>query len=97
MKPDQILQSDVLDIVFNNRNKAYGAYELRKFYHERLIKALSITSLIVVVFAFISFFKPAMAKGEEKIPVINFVQVSIRETKEQEVKEKPKDVMQKKY
>lgn len=30
MEPNKILGADILDIVFENRNKEYGAYELRK-------------------------------------------------------------------
>ncbi len=43
MKPESILQTDLLDIVFNNRNKDYGAYSLRKYYNGRLFKAMSVT------------------------------------------------------
>src|SRR5580658_5080056 len=42
MKPEAILQSDVLDIIFEHRNKDYGACELRSQYGNRLIKSLSI-------------------------------------------------------
>ncbi len=49
MKPESILQSDILDIIFINRNKAYGAYELRKEYNKRLIKALTVTFCCVVI------------------------------------------------
>ena len=34
--------TDVLDIIFLNRNKSYGAYELRKNYHKRVRKTLTI-------------------------------------------------------
>ncbi len=50
MKAETILQSNVLDIVFENRNKAYGAYELRKFYHKRLFKSIGIMMLLIVLF-----------------------------------------------
>ncbi|MFZ4769809.1 MAG: energy transducer TonB [Ferruginibacter sp.] len=58
MRTEQILSADILDIIFDNRNKNYGAYDLRKFYDERLVKALGITFLLagVVVFSF-AFFK----------------------------------------
>jgi len=36
MTAQEILKADLLDIVFNNRNKSYGAYTLRKFYEQRL-------------------------------------------------------------
>lgn len=57
MKPEKILQSDVLDIIFENRNKDYGAYELRKHYNNRIGKAMGITILIVVTFGLMQSFK----------------------------------------
>ena len=53
MKPDKILQTDMLDILFENRNKAYGAYVLRKDYNGRLFKATGI--MVGMVFLFIAF------------------------------------------
>lgn len=49
MKADAILQSDVLDIIFDRRNKSYGAYVLRRFYNNRLYKALGATCAIAAV------------------------------------------------
>jgi protein TonB len=43
MLPEKIMQSDLLDILFENRNKNYGAYTLRKFYYQRLNFAISAT------------------------------------------------------
>jgi protein TonB len=43
MESEYILQSDLIDIVFEKRNKNYGAYIIRKFYKARLIKAIAIT------------------------------------------------------
>jgi len=40
MTNNEILQADLLDIVFEKRNKAYGAYALRREYDTRLLKAL---------------------------------------------------------
>ncbi|MBC7826357.1 MAG: TonB family protein [Chitinophagaceae bacterium] len=40
MKPELILQADILDIIFENRNKEYGAYNLRKEYDARMKKAM---------------------------------------------------------
>jgi protein TonB len=42
MEISQILQADVLDILFEGRNKVYGAYELRKSYNKRLKTAISV-------------------------------------------------------
>lgn len=40
MIPAQILQADSLDLIFENRNKGYGAYLLRRDYPNRLRNAL---------------------------------------------------------
>jgi periplasmic protein TonB len=48
MNAEHILRSDVLDIIFENRNKQYGAYELRRQYDKRLYKALGITLGLVL-------------------------------------------------
>jgi protein TonB len=40
MKAEEILKSQWLDILFENRNKEYGAYTLRKAYNMRLIKSV---------------------------------------------------------
>lgn len=42
MESNSILNADVLDIIFENRNKNYGAYQLRKTYNKRLTVALSV-------------------------------------------------------
>ncbi len=48
MQINQILTSDLLDIIFEGRNKEYGAYMLRKTYSRRINKALMTTSLIIL-------------------------------------------------
>lgn len=56
MQPDHILRSDLLDILFEGRNKAYGAYDLRKHYANHLYKALGgmlLVGMLVVGLAFI--------------------------------------------
>jgi protein TonB len=49
MDTNKILQADVLDILFDNRNKAYGAYELRKNYHIRLRRSMMIAATLVMI------------------------------------------------
>lgn len=49
MKPELILHADILDIIFENRNKEYGAYRLRKDYAVRMRKSLSVAGALVVV------------------------------------------------
>ncbi len=43
MTGQQILTADLLDILFENRNKNYGAYELRRSYNYRLMLSLLIS------------------------------------------------------
>lgn len=50
METNRILSASWLDILFDNRNKDYGAYELRKSYDRRISKALLITAIIVALF-----------------------------------------------
>ena len=49
MTSNEILKADVLDILFENRNKQYGAYALRKYYNNRLVLALGL-ALAAVLF-----------------------------------------------
>ena len=70
MNSNTILQSDILDIVFDNRNKAYGAYALRKFYNTRLQWSIAVTMLLVVIFSGATFL-PGNVAG--KIEVVDIV------------------------
>lgn len=49
MEAKQILKSDILDIIFEGRNKSYGAYELRKTYNKRITIALVATIVLILV------------------------------------------------
>ncbi len=71
MKPNAILQSNLLDIIFENRNKDYGAYLLRKNYNKRLTTAVFITLSIVIVLTFFLtiIFKPDLQKETRIIKV----------------------------
>lgn len=55
MTGSEILKADMLDILFENRNKHYGAYTLRKFYNQRLVLSLVVALLSVSgLFLFLS-------------------------------------------
>lgn len=49
MEANKILSSDLLDILFEGKNKEYGAYELRKTYNRRIGSALIITATIALI------------------------------------------------
>ncbi|MBK6818389.1 MAG: hypothetical protein IPG85_01770 [Bacteroidetes bacterium] len=57
MESNKILGADVLDIIFEQKNQLYGAYELRKNYHRRARKAIT----IVATFAFLISSIPLIA------------------------------------
>lgn len=46
MSPEAIQRSALLDILFEHRNKSYGAYELRTAYSRRLTKGIAIAMLV---------------------------------------------------
>ena len=56
MLPDKILQSSLLDIIFENRNKDYGAYILRNQYNKRLLISTTLMIGIVLMFVLLQSF-----------------------------------------
>jgi len=66
MTNKEILHADILDILFENRNKAYGAYALRKNYNYRLQWALGISLSIVLLLSMIDITKGRSGKVVDK-------------------------------
>jgi protein TonB len=59
-----------LELVFNDRNKEYGAYDLRKHYSENLLKAMGIAFFsIALLFVGFGIFKP---KPAEFVRIVQF-------------------------
>jgi len=85
MKTELILKSDVLDIVFDNRNKDYGAYDLRKFYDNRLMKSLGVMIAVVIVLSAFTFIpkKETIAATEFVIPTTGTASVKPKEIKKE--------------
>ena len=50
METNSILSANILDILFEGRNKEYGAYDLRKTYGRRIISSLTITVITIMIF-----------------------------------------------
>jgi len=63
MEPNQIKDADILDILFEGRNKDYGAYELRKTYNGRIKKAMFVTGAVVGLLC-IGYFVAGGTKGK---------------------------------
>ncbi len=58
MNKNIILKADILDIIFEKRNKVYGAYDLRKFYPNRLKRALGFMLFIALAFSVLTLVSP---------------------------------------
>ena len=54
MTNKEILQSDLLDIIFEKRNKVYGAYAIRKGYNNRMLTALGAGMSVILLLIFIN-------------------------------------------
>lgn len=82
MEKNIILNADILDIIFDGKNKLYGAYELRKSYNKRLIKAIFLT-FGLVLFAFLGTMLFGMGKKNlnRDIEILDARLAEIRETK----------------
>jgi periplasmic protein TonB len=70
-------KQDVLDIIFEGRNKAYGAYELRNLYPKHVRKATLIGSLLLLLLFLIPFITGIMKSddAEKKVRVIDITQL----------------------
>lgn len=86
MEPNKILNSDVLDILFDNRNKEYGAYELRRKYQKRMGLALAITASLALVILLASFVT-AQFNDSDKAAKVEVKEVELTEV--EEVKNEP--------
>ena len=72
MDVNKILTADVLDIIFDGRNKQYGAYDLRKTYNDRLKKALLLTAGLALLIFLTSVFAGMRKKNaSDEIDVID--------------------------
>lgn len=82
--PDKILRTDFLDLLFEGRNKTYGAYELRKTYNKRITSALLITAGIGVLIFLSSFLAKQFDDPNAKLEVKEVELENIVEEKKDE-------------
>ena len=66
---NKILSTAYLDILFDGKNKAYGAYNLRKTYNKRLVIALSATVVVCLFFFLGSVLGNSGKKKDENLAV----------------------------
>lgn len=77
MQPREIMQAELIDILFENRNKQYGAYRLRRQYNGRLLRALCIS--VGGVFAVILLFSFKTEHNAENGQIQTFDTLVIKE------------------
>jgi periplasmic protein TonB len=66
MTNKEIAQANLLDIIFENRNKEYGAYALRQGYNNRMLLSLGAGLSVILLFVFMSNMNTT---GNEVVPV----------------------------
>ena len=75
MEANKILNADFLDILFDGRNKEYGAYELRKSYNRRMIRSVIIMLSVCVLIFVVSKIAKAISDRSPKQMVVQDVQL----------------------
>jgi len=83
METNKILDADVLDIIFDGRNKQYGAYELRKTYNKRLTIAMSVMLGVCLVSFGAIMIKPSEKKAKAQVLVQDMSLAEVHEEKKE--------------
>ena len=87
MEVNKILSADILDIIFEGRNKEYGAYELRKSYNKRLATALIATASILLLLFLGYILSNTLGNKQAQAMVVEDVQ--LEDLKQEEKKNEP--------
>jgi len=70
MEINKILSADVLDIIFDGKNKSYGAYDLRKSYSKRITYAIIATVAICASILLITFLSTLINDNSKKNAIV---------------------------
>ncbi|MEO8404820.1 MAG: energy transducer TonB [Chitinophagaceae bacterium] len=87
MEANKILSADILDLVFEHRNKEYGAYELRKTYGRRIWIALAITASVALLALVGSYLASRLDSSNDK--KVEVKEITLEEIKQDEKVEPP--------
>jgi len=86
MEANKIMSADILDIIFEGRNKEYGAYELRRTYNKRLMYGMMGMAVFVLLLFLGYVLGSQPADDENKALVVKDAQL---ENVREEEKEPP--------
>ena len=89
MTNNELLHASLLDIVFDNRNKEYGAYALRKEYNQRMFASLGIGISLILFVVLMNALNNGESFDPGKQPTSNEVIISCIEIPVETI-EKPK-------
>jgi protein TonB len=89
MEANKILSADILDLVFEGRNKDYGAYELRKTYNRRITRALIITASLFILIFLGAFLSKTINANRDKAVEVKEVELTAIKEEEQPKPEPP--------
>jgi protein TonB len=87
MEVNKILSADFLDILFDGRNKEYGAYELRKTYNKRITIALICTAALCLLL-FVGYVLGGVGSNNKKQQMV-VQDVQLEDIKEEKKNEPP--------
>ena len=82
MEANKILQADYLDILFDNRNKIYGGYALRKSEDRRMVQAFLLIASVILSFSIWTFIDARNAEDNVKPTLIERV-IEVADIKQQ--------------
>ncbi len=86
MEAEKLRYADVLDIIFEGKNKEYGAYELRKTYNKRMTTAI-IGMLILLGVGAGAYFVANSIKPDDSALKINVQDVQLEDIKTEQPRE----------
>ncbi len=90
MEINKILSADFLDILFEGRNKEYGAYELRKNYQRRLTRSLLITAgAALLIFITVIVGRTVAESSKSKVKVQDVTLADIKQEEQQKIEPPP--------
>lgn len=90
MEVNKILSADFLDILFDERNKDYGAYELRKNYQRRLTTALLVTAgAALLIFLMVIVGRSVGDSQKNKVKVQDVTLAEIKQEEQQKIEPPP--------
>lgn len=91
METKNILNADVLDILFDGRNKEYGAYDLRRTYNKRMVASITVMLSSVCIVS-MSFAFAGKKTDDDKIYMTKDIELASVETPKKPIETPPPPV-----